>query len=137
MKPFCQKILKPWGYELILTPPASPVTGKIAFTKKSQRWSFQYHDKKEETLCLIQGEATLWLENEKGKVEKIKMVPQEGYLIKPLQKHRFCAVKDCLSLEVSTPEVGKTVRLEDDYGNRGDETEEERRARPEGKVYLG
>jgi len=122
MKPFFQKELKPWGYEIILTPPDSPVTGKISFTKAGQRWSFQYHEMKEETIGLIKGEAELWLENNKGKVEKFKMEPLKGYQVKPLKKHRFCAITDCLSFEVSTKEEGVTYRLEDDY-QRPNETE--------------
>lgn len=126
MKPYSQKVIKPWGYEIILTPPESPVIGKIAFTNAGQRWSLQYHDKKNETLCLISGECELWLENEKGEIEKIKMEPHVGYQIKPFKKHRFCAIKECISVEFSTPEEGNTVRLEDDY-RRPTETEEIRK----------
>lgn len=122
MNPFQQKVVKPWGYEIILTPPVLSVVGKIAFTKAGKRWSFQYHDQKEETLCLLRGKAVLWLENDRGVVEKEPMIKMTGYHVKPLKKHRFCALDDCLSLEVSTQEKGNTVRLEDDY-QRPTETE--------------
>lgn len=135
-KSYSLKIEKPWGYEIILTPENSPVTGKIAFTKAGHRWSFQYHDQKEETLCLINGEAELWSENENGEIEKFKMEPKKGYLIKPLKKHRFCGITDCLSVEISTKETGTTVRLEDDY-RRGNESNKEREKRKEGELYTG
>ena len=123
--PFQIRVEKPWGYELILTPPESPVTGKILHLNASQRFSLQYHDKKEETLTLVSGQAQLILENETGQFTTIEMESQKGYLIKPLQKHRAKGITDCDILEVSTPEVGNTYRLEDDY-NRSIETEEAR-----------
>ena len=134
--PYQMKVDKPWGYELLLTPEESPVTGKILHLDDGKRFSLQYHDKKIETLTLFKGEAKIILENEKGEVEEIEMEINKGYLIKPMQKHRCQGVKDCLIFEVSTKEEGETVRLEDDYG-RGTETEEVRKKRTEGQVYMG
>ncbi len=124
--PFFQRIEKPWGFEILFTQPNLPFIGKISFTKTGCRWSFQYHDKKEENLCLIIGEAELWTEDKKGKIEKIRMESLRGYHFEPNQKHRFCAITDCWTVESSTPEVGNTVRLEDDY-KRNTETEEVRK----------
>jgi len=121
MKLFSQKIIKPWGYELIFTPPQSPVTGKILHLKAGKRFSYQYHDKKQETLCLIKGEAKIII-NEKT----MKMKLLKGYFIAPMVKHRCWALTDCDILEASTKEEGNTVRLEDDY-NRPTETEELRK----------
>jgi mannose-6-phosphate isomerase-like protein (cupin superfamily) len=120
VRPFQQRIEKPWGYELLLTPPDSPVAGKILFLKAGCRWSLQYHDQKEETLVLLTGKAKIILADQEYTLE-----PRKGYLIRARQKHRCRAISDCEIIEVSTPEKGKTVRLEDDYG-RGDETEEMR-----------
>jgi len=136
IRPYFRKILKPWGYEIILTPPESPVTGKILHLADGKRLSLQYHDKKVETLTLIFGKAYIILENDKGEMEKIEMEVRKGYFIRPFQKHRCQGAKDCLILETSTKEEGETVRLEDDYG-RGTETEEKRRERKEGEVYMG
>jgi hypothetical protein len=122
MKPYSQKILKPWGYELILTPDYSPVVGKMAFTKAGKRWSYQFHDQKIETICLIKGKAKLVTEE-----KEIPMIPLKGYFIKPNFKHRFWAITDCVSFEFSTPEKGNTIRLEDDYC-RPTETEEVRKS---------
>mgnify|MGYP001565502244 CR=1 FL=1 len=123
--PFQIRVEKPWGWELILPPFSSPVTGKILHLNSGHRFSLQYHDKKEETLTLVSGQAQLILENETGQFTTIEMESQKGYLIKPLQKHRAKGITDCDILEVSTPEVGNTYRLEDDY-NRSIETEEAR-----------
>jgi len=136
IKPYRMKVKKPWGYELILTPDESSVTGKILHLDDGKKFSLQYHDKKIETLTLISGEAYIILEDNQGKMKKIKMEQNRGYFIRPFQKHRCQGIKDCFILEASTREEGKTVRLEDDYA-RGTETEEARRKRTEEKVYMG
>jgi len=135
-KPHYQKINKPWGYEIILTPPELSVTGKILHLDDGKRFSLQYHDKKEETLTLISGEAYIILENKEGKMGKIKMETNKAYFIRPYQKHRCQGIKDCLILEASTKEKGNTVRLEDDY-DRGTETEKVRKTRTQSEVYMG
>lgn len=120
------KVEKPWGWEIILTPPEAPVTGKVIHVSAGCRLSLQYHEEKTETLTLTGGEAVLILENAQGVLEEIKMEEQKGYPVSSFQKHRIAAISDCDIFEVSTPELGKTVRLEDDY-QRHDETEEERK----------
>ena len=119
------RIEKPWGYEILWTPPVLGRTGKILFIKAGRRLSLQYHDAKEETLCLLSGHAVLWLENESGILERLTMAPETGYTVLPLRKHRIEAVTDATLVEVSEPEKGNTVRVEDDYA-RGTETEESR-----------
>jgi len=111
------KVSKPWGYELILTPSWLPFTVKVAFTKAGSRWSLQYHEEKTEIIILIKGKGNFILEDkERG---------SRFCFIRPLQRHRFCAKTNCFTFELSTPEKGKTVRIEDDY-RRGDETEKDR-----------
>jgi len=136
IKPYYQKINKPWGYEIILTPQESAVTSKILHLDDGKRFSFQYHDKKIETLSLFFGEAYIILEDKYGKTRKIKMKKNKGYHVRSFQKHRCQGIKDCLIFESSTREEGKTIRLEDDYG-RSTETEEARKTRTEKGVYIG
>ncbi len=119
-KPYSEKINKPWGYEIKFTPPGFEHTGKILFIEAGKRFSFQYHDQKEEVLFLFSGKARIWLENSQGEIEKKFMKLKKGYLIEINQKHRVEAVEDSFVFEVSGPEVGTTFRLEDDY-NRDDE----------------
>jgi mannose-6-phosphate isomerase len=120
-KAYATKINKPWGYEIIFTPPDSPVVGKILHLNQGARLSYQYHEKKQETLCLLNGQAKIILND-----EEIEMELQKGYFIKPMVKHRCQAITDCDILETSTKEEGTTVRLQDDY-QRPDETEELRK----------
>ena len=118
--PYSQKINKPWGYEIVFTPKNLERVGKILFIKKGCRLSLQYHDQKEETLCLFQGKAKIWLEDEKGQIKTLYMKPQMGYTILKGQKHRLEALEDSFVFEVSSPEKGTTYRLEDDYQRRSE-----------------
>lgn len=123
--PFAERIEKPWGYEIHYTPKHLARTGKILFIKVGKKPSFQYHDGKEETICLFSGKALIWLENSQGEIERIPMELQKGYTVLPMQKHRLEALEDSFLLEASSAETGTTVRLEDDY-KRSDETEKVR-----------
>ena len=125
MTPFQKKVLKPWGEEIIYTPENLERTGKILHIKKKHKLSLQYHDQKEETLCLFSGNAIIWLENDQGEVEKKVMEPMKGYTVLQGRKHRIETIEDCFVLEVSSPEKGNTFRIEDDFA-RPHETEEMR-----------
>lgn len=114
---------KPWGHEIIFTKPTDPYTGKIIYLNAGKRFSLQVHDKKQETQMLVSGEAVLIIDNDKGELVEIPMVPLKGYVLQVGQRHRVRAVTDCAIYEVSTPETGTTYRLEDDY-KRPDQTEE-------------
>ncbi len=120
---FQKKITKPWGEEIIYTPAGLARTGKIIKIKAGQKLSFQYHEQKEETLCLLSGGCIIWIENAAGEIEKIPMKQSEGFTVQQRQKHRIEALEDSVVIEVSSPERGNTVRVADDYG-RPDETEE-------------
>ena len=114
---------KPWGHEIIFTRPDDPYTGKEIYISAGKQFSLQVHDKKQETQMLVFGEANLIVDNEKGKLTTIKMESFKGYALKVGQRHRIQAITDCVIYEVSTPEIGTTYRLEDDY-KRPDQTEE-------------
>lgn len=124
--PHEQIVKKPWGYEVILTPPELPYTSKILHVDEGQMLSEQVHDKKIETITLNYGEAVLRIDNQEGKIEEIKMELRKGYTVHPGQRHRVIAIKESEIYESSTPEIGTTYRLNDKYG-REDETEEIRR----------
>lgn len=109
-------ISKPWGREIILTEPNLPYTGKILEINKGFRLSLQSHDQKVETLTLVKGQANIILNQEES-----AMKTNHGYTIQPNTIHRLVAVSDAVIFEVSTPEIGNTVRIEDDF-NRSDET---------------
>ncbi|OGH30797.1 MAG: hypothetical protein A3J69_01580 [Candidatus Levybacteria bacterium RIFCSPHIGHO2_02_FULL_42_12] len=119
------RVEKPWGHELIFTPKTLPYTGKILHINAGKRLSLQIHDKKQETQFLINGACNLIIDNSRRELETIEMKKGKGYTIIIGQRHRLQAVSDCDVFEVSTPEIGTTFRLEDDY-KRTDETDEAR-----------
>lgn len=126
--PFAFRVEKPWGYELIFTPPELAYTGKVLCINAGKRLSLQYHDQKTETVMLLQGSALLLCGDEQGRLQKVEMEPGLGYTIAPYQLHRLIALTNCQIIESSTPEYGTTFRLEDDAG-RGNETPEVRESR--------
>jgi len=125
-QPFVKKNTKPWGYEIIFTKTELPYCGKILHIDAGKRISLQYHDLKQETQMLVNGQCKLIIDDHNQQLVEIEMEAYQGYNILPGQKHRLQAITDCDVFEVSTPEIGTTYRIEDDY-QRPDETEAVRR----------
>jgi mannose-6-phosphate isomerase len=111
---------KPWGAEVRFSPADAPYVGKLLFVTKGERLSLQRHDEKDESIALVQGHATLILEDEAGSLVEIKMEANVGYRVLPGRAHRLIAHEDSVLVEASTAETGTTYRLADDYG-RSDE----------------
>jgi quercetin dioxygenase-like cupin family protein len=107
-------VRKPWGREIWFA--HTPLyVGKILFLKRGHRLSKQYHRFKDETVYTDSGR--YWLEvNGRGRV----MRPGSVVRFRPGTVHRMEArFGDVRLLEVSTPQVGDVVRLEDDYRRVG------------------
>jgi hypothetical protein len=120
--PLQRRIDKPWGWELIWADNEF-YTGKFLHVYAGKRLSLQYHDSKTETQCLLSGRAVLMVEAADGSMAELAMEIGKGYTLQPYQAHRLIALDDIDIVEVSTAEMGTTIRLEDDF-LRGDETEE-------------
>lgn len=124
-EPFARRIEKPWGYELLFTPPDKGYAGKLLHVLAGHRLSLQVHDEKHETIMLLRGRAVLQADDQQGELVTIAMELDTGYSNVPGQRHRLLAIEDSDFVEASTPESGTTYRLEDDHG-RSHETEEVR-----------
>lgn len=124
--PHFKRMEKPWGYELHWTPSNLPYMGKILHINAGKRLSLQRHDKKQETWYMMAGRAKLIWDNEQGELTETELEYGKGYTCAIGQRHRLMGITDCDVIEVSTPEIGVTERLEDDYG-RPDETEKIRK----------
>ncbi|MDD5073710.1 MAG: ectoine synthase [Candidatus Shapirobacteria bacterium] len=131
-----QKTTKPWGWEILLTPPNLPYASKIIFVEAGKRLSLQYHDQKQETLTLLEGKGLLHLENQTGQLTALTMKPKTGYTINQNQKHRFEAISDCLITEASTPQIGKTYRIEDDYNRENEELKNLQTLKTQNKLEI-
>ncbi|MDB5171207.1 MAG: cupin protein [Candidatus Saccharibacteria bacterium] len=124
-EPYVKRVEKPWGYELHWVREDAPYMGKIIHINAGARLSLQLHDEKQESWLVMSGQAAVIWENSAGELIQTELVPGQGYSTKLGQRHRLVGVTDCDIVEVSSPELGTTWRLEDDYA-RPHETEEQR-----------
>jgi mannose-6-phosphate isomerase-like protein (cupin superfamily) len=108
------QIPKPWGYELIFAHTERYV-GKILHINQGETLSLQYHEMKEETLYVVDGELRLTIEHD-GDRRELSLRKGEAFHIPPRLIHRMEAVVDTDVAEVSTTELDDVVRLEDRYG---------------------
>lgn len=111
------RVTKPWGHELIWARTERYV-GKILHVKRGESLSLQYHEKKEETLYLLDGRIRLTLSKD-DETRDVIMEPGSAFHIPPFLIHRMEAMEDSNILEVSTTELEDVVRLEDRYGRKG------------------
>ena len=109
------KTEKPWGFELLFAHTPS-YAGKLLFIRKGHRFSLQYHQKKDETIYVYEGEALVETEGSDGRLVSAKLQAGQQIRIPPLTRHRIQAIDDTMLFEVSTPELDDVTRLEDDYG---------------------
>jgi len=108
---------KPWGSERLLDVNEHYVV-KHLIIRCGHRLSLQYHEMKRETMFLVSGGADLTRRGPAGVDATDSMVHGVTYVIESGTVHRLrgTSSEDALILEVSTPELGDVVRLEDDYG---------------------
>jgi mannose-6-phosphate isomerase len=130
-EPYVKKVEKPWGFELHFAQDNLPYMAKLIHIEAGRRLSLQYHDKKTETWWLTNGQAKVIWDNPEGKLIETALESGKGYTTSVGQRHRLVGITDCDVLEVSTPEIGTTYRLEDDY-KRPNETEEMRKINDRG-----
>ncbi|OGH14777.1 MAG: hypothetical protein A2687_02630 [Candidatus Levybacteria bacterium RIFCSPHIGHO2_01_FULL_38_26] len=128
---FVKRVDKPWGYEIHFVPEYQPYMGKLLHIEAGKRLSLQYHDQKTESWWLVKGRGKVIWDNPEGELIETELELGKGYTTAIGQRHRLAGITDCDILEVSTPEIGTTYRLEDDY-NRPDETEEIRKSKDRG-----
>ena len=109
---------KPWGHEEIFAV-TDRYVGKILFVRAGESLSLQYHELKEETLRVLDGEMDLSIGSAVEHLETRRLGEGAVFHVAPRTLHRMVAVTDCRLLEVSTPELDDVVRLEDRYGRAG------------------
>lgn len=132
IEPYSRRVEKPWGWEIHFVPDGRPYMGKIIHINAGAKLSLQKHDQKTESWHLMSGKAqVVWEAEEDGELMETELEQGKGYSCEIGQRHRLVGITDCDVVEVSTPEIGTTFRLEDDY-SRTDETPEEREKRNRG-----
>ena len=94
LAPQGRRIAKPWGFEVLLSPPDAPYTAKLIHVRAGKRLSLQIHDTKVETQTLVAGRGILVLEGPDGELHELPMAPGVGYHIAVGQRHRLCGAPD-------------------------------------------
>ncbi len=123
---YVKRVDKPWGYELHWVREDAPYMGKILHINAGARLSLQLHDEKQESWFLMNGRAKVLWDDNHGSMVETELQPGHGYSTGVGQRHRLVGVTDCDVVEVSTPELGTTWRLEDD-SSRPNETPSQRK----------
>jgi mannose-6-phosphate isomerase len=114
-----RRVQKPWGYEVIWAE-TDRYVGKILHINAGEALSLQYHDRKDETICVLNGELRFQVGPSVEALEEFVMRAHDRYHTPPGTVHRMIAITDCDVLEASTPHLDDVVRLEDRYGRSPD-----------------
>jgi mannose-6-phosphate isomerase-like protein (cupin superfamily) len=113
---------KPWGHEQIFAAEDGKYVGKIIHISAGQSLSLQYHERKEETISVLSGQATVHYGPIGGALTEAKFGPGDAIHIPARVVHRVTAITDIVFAEASTAPPGwreDVVRLEDAYGRTG------------------
>jgi mannose-6-phosphate isomerase len=115
-----RNVTKPWGGEEIFAE-TDRYVGKILTVRAGHSLSLQYHEKKDETMRVLDGRCELQIapSPESRELEARVLQPGSTVRILPGIIHRITALTDVRIVEVSSPELDDVVRLEDRYGRRG------------------
>jgi len=108
------RVDKPWGHELIWAK-TDRYVGKILHIEPGHVLSLQYHQKKDESIYVLEGEIILRFQQGETLIER-PLARGESFHIAPRLVHQFEAVVATDLLEASTPEIDDVVRLRDRYG---------------------
>jgi mannose-6-phosphate isomerase len=113
---------KPWGHELIFAAVDGKYVGKVIHVNAGHSLSLQYHKEKEETSCVLSGEALIEHGPSAGQLIGERLSAGDTIHTPPGVLHRITAITDLDFAEASTAYPGwreDVVRLEDRYGRTG------------------
>ena len=116
--------LKPWGREIWFAH-TEKYAGKILEVKAGNRYSLQYHEKKNETQYVHSGKVKFTYGTDENNLQEKILNAGDKIDITPYTIHRLEAMEDSEIFEVSTPELDDVVKLDDDYGRSGKGNDEE------------
>jgi len=110
------RVEKPWGHELIWAH-TDQYVGKTLHVRAGHALSVQYHELKDETMHVLEGEVILrlWDDPDSEPVERVLRAGDSVH-ITPGTIHSIEAVIDSDVLEASTPQLDDVIRLQDRYG---------------------
>ena len=103
-------ISKPWGSEEILFMNCEYLFKRL-FMKKGSQCSYQYHEKKVETVYVVSGLLELIMED-----RVVTLHANDYYTITPSVRHRMRGLENTFYFEASSACPDDVIRIEDDYG---------------------
>lgn len=109
-----QVIEKPWGKEEVVEINDRYMMKRLTMWK-GHRCSLQFHNKKRETIYVLDGQLRIYYGPTENDLQSRIFTAGETLTLAPGTVHRMEAVEDSLYLEASTPEMDDVVRLSDDY----------------------
>ena len=112
------KVEKPWGYEIWYAW-TDIYVGKIIHVNAGHKLSLQYHNEKDETSYLLTGRMFLTKGATADALTVTEIHAGHQWRNRPREIHTSEAIEDSDVLEVSTPQLGDVVRLQDAYGREG------------------
>ncbi len=110
-----RRVDKPWGHEIIWAH-TDRYVGKVLHVKAGHALSLQYHERKDETIHLLNGEMKFFAGPSVEELKEVSLKAGESFHVTVGTVHRMEAVTDVDILEASTPDLDDVVRLEDRYG---------------------
>lgn len=113
---------KPWGHEMIFATTEGKYIGKVIHVTAGHSLSLQYHEHKEETICVISGDAEITFGPIGEDLTTRRFGPGDTIHLPARAVHRVTAITDIVFAEASTAPPGwreDVVRLEDAYGRTG------------------
>lgn len=110
-----ERVSKPWGYETIWAR-TDRYVGKILHIEPGQALSLQYHEVKDETLCVLTGTLQLEIGEHEDRLHVFRLAAGDSVHVPAGTRHRLTAIDACDVLEASTTELDDVVRLADRYG---------------------
>ena len=120
------RVEKPWGYEDILERNQDFVVKRILL-RAGNRSSLQLHERKREWVEVVEGTIELTIGTDEANLETRELTAGDVYRVPPKTIHRVLAIEDALILEICTPGDDDIIRLDDDYGRRGQHATQARR----------
>jgi mannose-6-phosphate isomerase-like protein (cupin superfamily) len=113
---------KPWGHEIIFASGEAGYVGKVIHVRAGHSLSLQFHERKVETISVLDGEGNVEFGPHPDLLTSRSLVPGDTIHLPAFTIHRMTAVSDLVFVEASTAGEGwreDVVRLEDKYGRTG------------------
>lgn len=107
-------IEKPWGREEVIEINGNYMVKRLTM-HKDHRCSLQYHNKKKETIYVLEGALRIYTGPDAEHLDGRIYHSGESITIAPGVVHRMEGAERSIYLEASTPEMEDVVRVSDDY----------------------